>query len=175
MITKSTISVNGMLLSPSREGFLSDPSVSLSKHERSLDARVSYGVDLMMFSSGDLFINESNMFISKDLMRVGGLLNLAQAVTHRLATDRGTHPEDRFFGVPWRNYLGQAYSSRSSVSSSLVADITEEIYKDRRVKEVVSVSVNFQSPTVISVECSILPLRFDGDLVNISVLVEDAQ
>lgn len=133
----------------------------------------AYGVDLMMLAEGELFVTDDHLNLSRgDIRDVGGLLNYAQAITHRLMTDRGTHPEDRFFGVPWRNYVGQTYTSRHVVKAQLTADITEELYRDHRTGQVVEVKTIFSSPTVVEVSCSVIPKMFRNDLVSVALAVE---
>jgi hypothetical protein len=173
--TRATISVNGAILSSSRDDFLTDVGGNEAFYNANQDNLRSYGIDLMMFAEGDLFVNTTDNFSSKDLKEVGGLLNYAQAVTHRLVTDRGTHPEDRFFGVPWRTYLGQTYVSKGIVSARMIAEITEELYKDRRTKEVVEVKADFKNPTTVEVTCSVIPLMFKTELINISFTIEDRE
>lgn len=174
--TKATISINGAILNSSREDFLiADGVEKEALYARSQENIRLYGTDLLMFAEGDLFINERQFFSSGDLREVSGLLNYAQAITHRLVTDRGTHPEDRFFGVPWRNYLGQSYASKSVITSRLVADITEELYKDRRTKEVAEVRAVFSTPTSVEVTCSVIPITAQREVISISLAVEDRQ
>lgn len=173
--TKATISINGANFSPLRDGFLEDFNQTEALLDESLKYTSIYKRDLFMFGEGDLFVNSRQFFNDGDLKDIGGLLNYAQAITHRLMTTRGTHPEDRFFGVPWGKYLGVAYVSKNIVSTNLIADITEELYKDSRTSEVVSISINFISNTVLEVACSVRPIMYQQGSISISLSVEDRQ
>jgi len=172
--TNAYISIGSVQFQPSREDFLSTISINEAALEKSLEDSAAYGKDLLMFGTGDLFVEEQEFFVSGDTKAISGLLNYAQAITHRLMTTRGTHPEDRFFGVPWNNYIGQAYSSSRIVKSRLISDITEELYKDRRTREVAYVRASFESPTVLGVECAVIPIRFQAGAIEISLTVEGA-
>lgn len=171
--TKAVIELNGVRLNSSREDFLGSFALSEELLDESLGNVPVYGRDLLMFAEGDLFVNEREFFTSRDLKDVGGLVNYAQAITHRLMTTRGTHPEDRFFGVPWNDYIGSPYVSSRAIQSRLVVDITEELYKDRRTREVQAVETEFTSPTVISVRCFVIPVQYNKEAIQIALSVED--
>lgn len=168
--TRAKISLNGKDLVLHGEEFLTDERESLASVSSNKRNRTLYGTDLEMLATGSLAIDVNN---PRDLSRVSGIVNYAQAITHRLMTDRGTHPEDRFFGVPWSKYLGSTYMSKSLVISELVADVTEELYKDHRTQEVISVSAEFESNNTIAVTCSIAPIGFERNVIDVSFAVED--
>ena len=126
------------------------------------------GTELLMFAEGDLF--PQGLPHSRDIGVAKGLANYAQAITHRLMTTRGTHPEDYFFGVPWDNYIGNTYMSRGLIIGTLIVDITEELYKDRRTSRVVYVNAEFTEPTIIDVKCAVEPVLI-GEEINFSLTV----
>ena len=171
--TKATIDIGGVKFTYSREGFLTDFSQAESALDSSLQNSTIYGRDLFMFSTGDLFVNEQQFFTSMDFKDIGGIFNYAQAITHRLMTARGTHPEDSFFGVPWYDYLGKRYSDGRITLSRLTADITEELYKDSRTQEVAYVRPVFDGRTSISVSCGVVPVRFNRGAVELAMSLED--
>lgn len=169
--TRAEITVDGQRISSVREGYLT-AATSEELLDKSLDSSSFYGRDLMMFAEGDLFVEEREKFTAKDLQDVGGLLNYAQAITHRLMSTRGYHPGDSQFGVPWTLFLGQTYTSKSAVTYRLIAEITEEIMKDHRTSTVLNVDVNFESPTHVSVNCSVLPVIDTTKAIEIALELE---
>lgn len=141
----------------------------LSALSRNAEYKSLYRTDLLMFAEGNLFVN-NRPYEKKDLDLVSGVYNYAQNITHRLMTARGTMPGNPSFGVPWFNYLGSTYQNKSSVRSLLVADITEELYKDSRTAQVISVRAEFLNPTTISVACSVAPVRLSSS-IDVTVTV----
>jgi len=128
-----------------------------------------FGSDLYMFATGNLFVND-RPYSKKDISLVSGIYNYAQAITHRLMTTRGTMPGASSFGVPWDDYIGATYKDKNTVRRLLISDITEEIYKDSRTGEVLSVETNFSDPNVINVVCTITPVNFNTSFqVNVTV------
>lgn len=170
--TKISISVDNIRFDASRGDFISNVEMSEEKLDKSLEDSSVLGRDLLMIGEGDLFLREREFFSARDIRDLGGLLNYAQAISHRLMTPRGYHPEDRFFGVPWYNYIGKTYSSSSAIRSQIVSDVTEEVYKDRRTREVHGVSANFLSPTVLEVTCSVVPVRVNISSLTIELAIE---
>lgn len=162
--TQGQITINRVKVDLSKAD-LSDTANQSAALVKNSQLRTFFLQDLLMFAEGDLFVDEENSQ-KGDLKLAAGLYNFAQAITHRLMTDRGTHPEDAFFGVPWSNYIGQVYNSQSIVYSNLIQDITDELYKDNRTQQVVYVKPNFIDSTTIEVECAVLPIN-----ISTSVLV----
>lgn len=171
--TNATINIGGTVFTYSRENFLSDVSQSEAALDASLQNSSVYRRDIFMFAKGDMFVNEQEFFSARDLKDIGGVLNYAQAITHRLMTTRGTHPEDVFFGVPWYDYLGQRYTDGRVTLSRLTADITEELYKDNRTQEVGYVRPEFNGRTAIFVSCAVIPVRFSSTAIELALSLED--
>lgn len=156
--TKAVIQVSGASIDFGNENYLVDGEVQ----QRAIDstnAKASiYKKDLLMFATGDLIGQNNIIGIREDLRSVGGLLNYAQSITHRLMTTRGTMPGDAFFGVPWDLFLGRSYSQSSIVKSNLIQEISDEVSKDRRTQRVVSIKANFIDNNTLEVVCSLLAL-----------------
>lgn len=171
--TNAVITISGVRLLPHREGFLSDPMISERLLDDSLQNAPAYRRDLMMLATGDLFSTQQPHFTSRDFREVGGLVNYAQAITHRLMTTRGTHPEDISFGVPWDRYIG-TYVSERFIIPNLTADITEEVMKDSRTESVASVTINFTSNSVVEVVCELIPIFNQGGSVEVALTVAGA-
>ena len=175
MTQPAKINVQNVAINFARENFLEDQSVSQSLLDNGRNRVRLLGTDLYMFGTGDLLFEERiREFERVDLGRVAGVYDYAQAITHRLMTSRGTLPEDRFFGVPWNSYIGRSYISSSAVRTNLVQDITDELYRDRRTQEVVYVRVDFKSPTVVAVECAVIPVGTSTEEIQIAMTVGEA-
>lgn len=175
MATKSSISITNVGINFSRESYLEDPSVSETFLDNSKERIRLLGKDLFMFATGDLLLEERiREFDKVDLGRAAGIYDYAQSITHRLMTARGTLPEDRFFGVPWYNYIGRSYVSSAAIKSSLVQDITDELYRDNRTREVVYVKAEFESPTVVKVECAVVPIGTLTEQIEVALTVGEA-
>lgn len=173
-IATSDISVNNVNIRIHRDGFLNDEGVASVVQSRGTSRLDSLGVDLWMMGQGFLIEDDtSRRQDKKDLARAAGIYNYAQAVAHRLMTARGTHPEDAFFGVPWLDYLGRTYVNSQSVISNLIQDITEELYKDSRTSEVVSVTAEFENPTTIVVQCVVLPINVNNEFIEVGLTIRN--
>lgn len=172
MSTQSSISVTNVGINFSRENYLEDPSVSEVFLDSGQERIRLLGKDLFMFATGDLLLEERiREFEKVDLGRAAGIYDYAQSITHRLMTARGTLPEDRFFGVPWYNYIGRSYVSSTAVRSNLIQDITDELYRDNRTREVVYVKAEFESPTVIRVDCAVVPIGTINEQIEVTLSV----
>lgn len=136
---------------------------------KNAESKRLFRTDLLMFAEGTLFAND-RQYDSKDLSLVAGVYNYAQGITHRLMTARGTMPGDPSFGVPWFDYLGVPYADKSSVRRMLIADITNEIFKDSRTSQVISIIPEFVNPTTVQVSCSIMPVQLSTS-IDLSVTV----
>jgi len=157
-ILDSTIRLNkGELLDSDAE-----QAAALSRNSES---KRLFGTDLLMFAEGDLF-SEQDFRSKKDLELVSGVYNYAQDITHRLMTTRGTMPGDPFFGVPWNEYLGTTYANPSNLIRSLIAEVTEELYKDNRTSRVEYVNPEFEAPNVLKVECAVTPVKYSLSLFS---------
>lgn len=133
-------------------------AAQISALSRNSQRKNLFSTDLLMFAEGDLFVN-NKPYQNKDLDLVSGVYNYAQAITHRLMTARGTMPGDANFGVPWNSYLGTTYANPSNIIRALIAEITDELYKDARTGEVIRVNPEFTAPTVLQVECVVVPIN----------------
>jgi hypothetical protein len=149
---------------------LDSDAEQLATLSRNQSNKAIFGTDLFMFADGELFVN-NRLYKNKDLETVSGVYNYAQGITHRLMTARGTMPGDSLFGVPWNNYLGITYSNSQNIIRALIADITDELYKDSRTGSVLGVKASFVSPGVINVITSIKPVRPDDLSINIDVSI----
>ena len=168
------INVNNVTISMKRDGFLVDEAIATQVKRRGTDRLRILGTDLWMMGTMDLVEEQFlGAFEEHDLSRAAGMYNYAQAITHRLMTSRGTHPQDRFFGVPWLNYLGRRYISSDVVKSSLIQDITDELYKDSRTKEVVAVEAEFENPNTISVKCIVVPVGVNDEFIELGLSVRN--
>lgn len=170
--TGAEILIDGSRINPMREGFLEHRAVSEARLDQSLDDVPVYGRDLLMFAEGDLFVGDGP---SPDVSSVGGLVNYAQAVTHRLMSTRGYHPGDPSFGVPWNRYIGQSYTNADIVRGQLSADVSEELLKDKRTLQVASIRTEFESPSSIRVTVGVIPVHASASLVEIALNVEGSQ
>lgn len=152
---KGYISINSASISPE----VSPNLQGLAEFQDLLNSEVTsfsfLGSDFLMakeYPEGGLYAS------GKDLSKVSGVFNYAQAITHRLITYRGTMPGDANFGIPWDNYIGKTYSNRSLVIADLKQEIETEIFKDRRTSSVENIVVEFLNPTVINVDLTIIPI-----------------
>lgn len=170
MRTNGYISISKVAINFTREGFLDDANVSSNRLSRVRNGVNLLGIDLFMFATGDLHPQEQEVALDTvDLRRAAGLYNYAQAITHRLMTARGTHPEDSFFGVPWFDYLGHGWTSRDEVRVNLMQDITDELYKDNRTKEVLSIDVEFLDVNTIHTKCAVSSIQDEGIEISFDV------
>jgi len=128
--------------------------------------REYYLIDLKMMGTGELSTEGGDLSIT------GGLNNLAQALTHRLMTDRGTHPMDKTLGVPWSSYIGQSYVDDEIIQYELMQEIAAEVYKDIRVQEIISIDVSFIDIYAIKVEIVVAPTGM-GSTFGIALQVQD--
>jgi len=142
-------------------------AAQISALSRNSQRKELFSTDLLMFAEGDLFVN-NKPYTNKDLDLVSGVYNYAQAITHRLMTASGTMPGDDTFGVPWNSYLGVTYSNPSNILRALIAEITEELFKDSRTSEVVYVRPELVNPNTIQVECAVIPVGLN---TNIDILL----
>lgn len=127
-----------------------------------------YKMDLMMLGEGVLF-SGGEVLRKKDLLTVSGILNYAQAITHRLMTPRGYHPADASFGVPWYDYLGKTYRNKLIVEGQLMVDVTDELLKDRRTQSVAGVHVAFEGISAIALTCSVIPVGYGRETLDVSL------
>lgn len=167
--TKGQIRVLSSQININLDELTNSEAAQISALSKNAELKSLFKTDLLMFAEGELFVN-NRPYTAKDLDLVSGVYNYAQAITHRLMTTRGTMPGDRFFGVPWDNYLGVPYQSTNTVTRLLTIDITDELYKDSRTGQVVSVSPEFTSPTSVQVNCTVVPIRLSTS-IDISVVV----
>ena len=156
--TKAVIQVSGASIDFGNPDYLVDGEVQQRAIDKTNSQSSIYKKDLLMFATGDLIIQEDSFATKTDSRSVSGLLNYAQAITHRLMTTRGTMPGDAFFGVPWDLFLGRSYSQSSIVKSNLIQEISDEVSKDRRTQRVVSIKANFLDNNTLEVVCSLLAL-----------------
>lgn len=171
--TKGEIIIKDISINLKR--FLDDSSVSSQSLADTKERVRLLGIDLFMFATGDLAMEERiREFEKVDLARAAGIYNYAQAITHRLMTTRGTHPEDRFFGIPWLNYLGRTYTTSTTVLSSLTQEITDELLKDSRTQDVIYVTPNFISPTIIRVDTAVLPIGVTDKHLEIGLSIRNS-
>lgn len=171
--TKGDIVVSDVTIN--LKGFLDDSEISQKALTDTRERVRLMGIDLLMFASGDLLSeNRIREFEKIDLARGAGIYNYAQAITHRLMTSRGTHPEDRFFGVPWFNYLGRIYVNPSTILSSLTQDITDEVFKDSRTQDVIYVTPSFLNVNTIRVEMSLLPVGVTDNQLQLGLSIRNA-
>jgi hypothetical protein len=160
---KGIITINSADVNPANFDF-SDSSSLQAKLTNDRRASFSLGMDFLMFAEKGLF------FEGGDFKKAVGVFNLAHALTHRLMTTRGTMPGDAFFGIPWNNYLGRTYSNKNLVIANLTEDIASEILKDSRVGQIKSINILFSSPTVLTVDVSVIPiLTAYSDTINIVI------
>lgn len=122
-----------------------------------------FKVDLYMPATGDLIADPRDKKEKSDIKLVTGIYNYAQQITHRLMTEKGTHPIDRNLGIAWSSYLG-SYLSKSSVKIRLSREIEEEMLKDYRTDEVISISVEFEDQNVVRADVSLKPVLVDFDI-----------
>jgi hypothetical protein len=154
--TNAKISVSGASINFGSEDYLVDAEAQQRAIDKTNEKSSIYKKDLLMFAEGGLFNHGDKFLPSGDLKSVGGLLNYAQAITHRLMTTRGTMPGDAFFGVPWDLFLGRSYTRSSIVTSNLIQEISDEVGKDRRTQRVVSIKANFIDNNTLEVLVSLL-------------------
>lgn len=145
-------------------GYVDDIEEQLKNLEESKNYLELYGTDLAMLGEGDLLPEKS--ISGTDLRIVGGVLNYAQAVIHRLSTVRGTLPEDPTIGISWYNYLGNTYSNKDFVLNQLKDEIVTEIFRDYRTQDVPNIVASFTHPNVIEFELVLVPINSSG--LNIS-------
>lgn len=125
--------------------------------------------DILVLAEGDIWTT-TELLEKRDFLVTSGILNYAQAITHRLMTPRGYHPADPSFGVPWYDYIGQSYVNRGVIEAQLNADIAVELMKDPRTSVIRSVSSRFVDNNHISVECIVIPATTQNDTLGISLL-----
>lgn len=166
--TKAQISFRNLNVTYANTQLVGDIDQQITRIQESDARRRAFRTDLMMLGEGDLWVSNS-LLENRDFLIVSGMLNYAQALTHRLVTPRGYHPADPSFGVPWYSYLGISYTSKSVMQGQLIADITEELIKDSRTGAVLSVTVDFQSPTVITTSCNVVPINIRDDMITLSL------
>jgi hypothetical protein len=150
---KSIITINSRNSYPSYEDFSSDFVPNQAKLSGDRRASREFGMDFLMFSNGGLFYDESG-----GLKKAAGIFNYAQALTHRLSTERGTMPGSPFFGVPWSNYLGKTYKNSSLILANLREEILEEVFRVKGTSRVDKSNVFFIDPNVVSVELLVVPI-----------------
>jgi hypothetical protein len=115
--------------------------------------------DIAMFGTLD-FINYQGVHkIAK------GVVNYAQRIQHLLMTNKGSMPSDLSVGIPWSKYLGQTYASKSILTSLLVADITNELYKDYGTKTVNFIKIDFITRNALSIVVSLTPYVDNNNVV----------
>lgn len=171
--TNGNIRISNLSINLARDGFVANEEVSSLLKDTSKERVRLLGKDLFMFAEGTLGLTQSIATDMKpDLSIAAGIYNYAQAITHRLMTTRGTHPADRFFGVPWDRYIGKTYSSGETIRSSLVQEITDELFKEPRTQNVVYVTANFQTKNVLEISCAVVPVGVTTD-IEISLNVGD--
>jgi hypothetical protein len=149
---KALITINMAEVNPALADVSSDASRLQAKLTTDKLASEVFGMDFLMFAEKGLFAEV------KDLKKVVGIFNFGQAVTHRLMTTRGTMPGDPFFGVPWNRYLGQTYRNKNFLTADLQTEIQDEIFKDARTAEILSINLNFLDINTVTVDLTILPV-----------------
>jgi len=165
--THGQIFVNNINISLQNQPMIDDPAAQRRSATENARLKSLFGTDLYMFAEGDLFENESQ----GDLKIVASVYNYAQAITHRLMTDRGTHPIDSTFGVPWSDYLGHTYMSSTILLTNLRQDITDELYRDGRTQKVVQVITSLKTPDVVDVICVVLPIGVNQSELSVNLTV----
>lgn len=142
----------------SREGDLSYYQNNLNLQRNSSRALRTDFLMAQEFTEGGLYVS------GNDLAKVSGILNFAQAITHRLMTYRGTMPGDINFGIPWTNYLGKTYNNKSLVIADLTEEVENEVFKDDRTQEIRSINIEFLNPNVVKVDVTLVPVytNFSG-------------
>lgn len=171
--TNGNIRISNLAINLARDGFVASEEVSSRLQDVSKNRVRLLGKDLFMFAEGTLGVIQNIVSGSAiDLNTATGVYNYAQAITHRLMTTRGTHPADRFFGVPWDRYVGKSYSSGEAIRSSLIQEITDELFKEPRTQNVVYVNAEFETKNVLRVSCAVVPVGVTTD-VEISLTVGD--
>lgn len=166
--THANITFNNVNVAFAHRNLVSDVTEQLLRVEETTARNQAYSKDLMMMGEGTLFASEG-VIAKKDLVVVSGILNYAQAITHRLMTPRGYHPADPSFGVPWYRYLGQSYTNKLLVEGDLILDITEELYKDRRTQSVEEVRVSFEGIHIINLECKVVPVGYGRETLDVTM------
>lgn len=166
--TFAEITFNNVNVAFAHINLLGDVSEQLKRVENTTSRNQTFGKDLMMMGEGTLFATESRL-AKGDLLVVSGILNYAQAITHRLMTPRGYHPADSSFGVPWYDYLGMTVGNRLIVEGQLILDISDELMKDKRTQKVEGVRVNFDTHSSIELECSVVPVGYGTETLDVSL------
>lgn len=146
--------------------YIRDPELQSKEITRLENITDIYGTDIRMLGTGELFI------FRKDLSLVSGIPNLAQALTHRLMTERGHHPMDVTLGIPWSSFLGATYTDSNLVLSRLSTEIVDELTKDVRVLEIQDIEASFVALNVITVSVTIIPID-NNSTFNISLDIRD--
>lgn len=148
---KSLITINSNAANPALEDYAntSREQSSLSTARRSSQV---YGMDFLMFSEGGFFGENGK------LKKAAGIYNYAQAITHRLSTQKGTMPEDPTFGVDWNRYLGKSYRNKTIILANIEADVTEEALRDRRTADIPKIETRFVDPNTVSIELLLVPV-----------------
>jgi hypothetical protein len=160
---KGIITINSGDVNPA-EFDVSEASSLQAKLSSDRRASIVLGMDFLMFAEKTLF-SEGN-----DLKKSVGIFNLAQGITHRLMTVRGTMPGDSFFGVPWFNYLGKNYANKELLLANLREDVADEVLKDGRVGDIKSIKAEFLDSSTVTVDLSITPIfTAYSDTINIVI------
>lgn len=146
--------------------YIRDPALQSKEITRLENITDIYGTDIRMLGTGELFV------FRKDISIVSGIPNLAQAITHRLMTERGHHPMDITLGIPWSEYLGQTYTDSSIVLARLSSEIVDELLKEERILDVENIEASFTALNVISLSVTIIPIENNATF-NISLDIRD--
>lgn len=125
----------------------------ISSEKQLLQSR-TYLTDLTMLGTGNLFPTQKG----NDLNSTTGILNFAQAITHRLMTTKGEHPQDYSLGIAWNKYLGKAFYDIDLVIAELSSEIVTEVMRDIRTAEVTSIQIEFVDITHLNVHLVVLPV-----------------
>jgi len=123
--------------------------------------KTQLGTDLKMLATGNLLTKKKGLDIAI------GIQNFAQAITHRLMTVRGEHPEDASVGVPWNLYLGATYDDANQILADLGGEILTEVYKDYRTTYAKFDYIRFADSNIIEISLSVTNQA--NDTANISL------
>jgi hypothetical protein len=161
---KALITVGSFSYDPSSPGILGSES-AIRGNLNSGSLSFSLGSDILMSAETGIFSNVNG------LAKSSGLYNLAQSITHRLMTTRGTMPGFPTFGIPWDKYIGSTYRDKSIVLANLEFDIRGELSKETRILSIDSFSIRFDNPTTISTQMSITPVNLSINSRNDSSIL----
>lgn len=166
--TGASIVFKNLNVSFNNTSLLNDATEQASRLADTEARRRLFKTDFMVLAEGDLW-SSLEMLDRRDFLVVSGILNYAQAITHRLMTPRGYHPADPTFGVPWYDYLGQSYVNKSVIEAQLSSEVASEIMRDPRTNIVRSATAKFVTSGEINIACVVIPATTNTDSLGISL------